>query len=124
MPRRILTIALSILLLAGANAFAQTSTWAIDNNQTQVSFQIRRIPVSTVRGSFGGITGTVIWDEKNLSKSSVEVVIPTASISTNNSMRDSDLKSSNFFDVEKYPTMTFKSTSVSGRPGHLQVIGI
>jgi polyisoprenoid-binding protein YceI len=123
MPRRFLIIALSVLLFGGADAFAQSSTWTIDKNQTQVSFQIRRISVSTVRGSFSGITGTVVWDKKNLSKSSVEVVIPTASISTNNSMRDSDLKSSNFFDVQKYPAMMFKSTTVTGKPGHLQVIG-
>jgi polyisoprenoid-binding protein YceI len=123
MPRRFLTVALSILLLTGANALAQNSTWAIDKNQTLVSFQIRRVPVSYVRGSFSDITGTVIWDEKNPSKSSVEIIIPTASISTNNAMRDADLKSDNFFNVEKYPAMTFKSTVVTGTSGHLQVIG-
>jgi polyisoprenoid-binding protein YceI len=100
MPRHYLAIPIVILLLARANVFAQPSTWTIDKNQTQVNFQIRRVPVSYVRGSFGGITGTVTWDETNVSKSSVAVVIPTASISTNNSLRDSDLKSSSFFNVE------------------------
>lgn len=104
-------------------AIAQSSTWNIDKNQTQVSFQVRRVPVSYVRGSFSGITGTVVWDEANPSKSSVEVSIPTASVSTNNSVRDSDLKSANFFDVAKFPTMVFKSTSVSGTAGHLHVTG-
>ncbi len=102
---------------------AQGSTWTIDKNQTQVSFQVRRVPVSYVRGSFSEITGTVVWNETNPSKSSVEVTIPTGTVSTNNSVRDSDLKSANFFDVAKFPTMVFKSTSVSGTAGHLQVTG-
>jgi polyisoprenoid-binding protein YceI len=123
MNRCLFTASLSALLLTGASALAQTSTWTIDTNHTQVDFQIRRVPVSNVRGSFSGITGTVNWDEKNPSKSSVEVVIPTTSISTANAMRDKDLKSPNFFDVEKYPTMIFKSTAVTGTPGKLQVIG-
>lgn len=111
------------LMLACVCACAQTSTWTLDKNQTQASFQVRRVPVSYVRGSFSGITGTVIWDADKPSNSRVDVVIPTASISTNNSARDADLKSSNFFNVEKYPTMTFKSTAVTGTPGHLQVVG-
>jgi polyisoprenoid-binding protein YceI len=121
--RNFLAPAISVLLFIGSNAFAQTSTWTIDKNQTQVDFEVRRVPVSNVRGSFSGITGTVNWDVKNPTKSYVEVTIPTSSISTNNAMRDADLKSSNFFNVEKFPTMTFKSTAVSGTPGKLQVIG-
>lgn len=123
MNRNLMTIAASLLLFGGASALAQTSTWKLDTNHTQVDFQIRRVPVSTVRGSFGRITGMVDWDEKDLSKCSVEAVIQTASISTNNEMRDKDLRSANFFDVEKYPTMTFKSTTVSGTPGKLHVTG-
>jgi len=59
---------------------------------THVEFEIRRVPVSNVRGSFSGITGTVVWDEKNPPKSHVEAIIPTTSISTNNATRDADLK--------------------------------
>jgi polyisoprenoid-binding protein YceI len=113
----------SLFLLTGSGALAQTSTWKLDTNHTQVDFQIRRVPVSTVRGSFGGITGTVIWNEKDPSKCSVEAVIPTTTITTNNEMRDKDLKSANFFDVEKYPTMTFKSTTVTGTLDKLHVTG-
>ncbi|WP_263357231.1 YceI family protein [Acidicapsa ligni] len=123
MNLRFFTAVFSTLLLSGASALAQTSAWTIDTNHTQVDFQIRRVPVSNVRGSFGGITGTVNWNEKDPSKSSVEVVIPTASISTANSTRDADLKSPNFFNIEKYPTMTFKSTAVSGTSGKLQIVG-
>jgi polyisoprenoid-binding protein YceI len=77
MTRSSLTAALSVLLFTGASAFAQSSAWTIDTNQTQIDFQIRRVPVSNVRGLFSRITGTVNWDEKNPSKSSVQVTIPT-----------------------------------------------
>jgi polyisoprenoid-binding protein YceI len=117
------TIAVSMLLLGRASALAQASARALDKNHTQVDFQIRRVPVSNVRGSFGGITGTLIWDDKDPSKCRLEAVIPAASISTNNETRDKDFRSANFFDVEKYPTMTFKSTAVTGTPGKLQVTG-
>jgi polyisoprenoid-binding protein YceI len=122
-PRRLSIFIAIVLLLSSAIASAQSSTWTIDKNQTQVDFQIRRIPVSYVRGSFSGIIGTVIWDAKNPANSSVSVTIPTASVSTNNSMRDADLKSNNFFDVAKYPTMTFQSTAITGSLGHLQIVG-
>ena len=114
---------LIVLSLVSLQTPAQKSIWTIDKNQTQVSFAIRRVPVSTVRGSFSGITGTVVWDEKDITKSRVRVTIPTASVSTNNGVRDAGLRSANFFDVQKYPTMTFESTSVTGSSGHLSVTG-
>jgi polyisoprenoid-binding protein YceI len=124
MNRRMFTAALSAaLLLPGVGAFAQASSWAIDTNHSQVNFQIRHMGVSTVRGSISGVTGTVVWDEKDPSKSSVEATIDTTTVSTNNVNRDKDLRSANFFNVEKFPTMTFKSTSVSRSNGKLQVVG-
>src|SRR5260370_18963958 len=126
MNRRIFTAALSALLLTGitgVNAFAQSSTWTIDKNHSQVNFAIKHMGVSTVRGSISGVTGTVVWDDKDPSKSSVEATIDATTVSTNNDARDKHLKSPDFFNVEKYPTMTFKSTSVSGSSGKLQVIG-
>jgi polyisoprenoid-binding protein YceI len=123
MNRRLFTAALSVLLLSGVSALAQSSSWTIDPNHTQVNFQIRHMGVSNVRGSISGITGTVVWDAKDPSKSSVEATITTKTVSTNNEKRDADLRSPNFFDVEKYPTMTFKSTSVTSASGKLQVVG-
>jgi polyisoprenoid-binding protein YceI len=123
MNRRLFTATLSALLLSGVSAFAQSSSWTIDPNHTQVNFQIRHLGVSNVRGSMSGITGTVVWDAKDPSKSSVEATITTKTVSTNNEKRDADLRSPVFFDVEKYPTMTFKSTSVTNASGKLQVIG-
>jgi polyisoprenoid-binding protein YceI len=123
MNRRIFTAALSALLLTGVGAFAQTSSWTIDPNHSQVNFGIKHLGVSTVRGSISGVTGTVNWDEKNPSKSSVEATITTTTVSTNNEKRDAHLKSPDFFNVEKFPTMTFKSTAVTRENGKLQVVG-
>jgi len=131
MNRRIFTSVLSVLLLTGASAFAQTSTqpsaqtssWSIDTNHAQTDFRIRHMGVSTVRGSIGGVTGTIVWDENDLTKSSVNATIDATTVTTNNGMRDKDLKSANFFNVEKYPTITFKSTSVNRVNGKLQVTG-
>jgi polyisoprenoid-binding protein YceI len=123
MNRRIFTAALSALLLTGVSAFAQSSTWTIDPNHSQVNFAIKHLQVSTVRGSISGITGNVIWDEKDPSKSSVEATINTTTLTTNNEKRDAHLKSPDFFNVEKFPTMTFKSTAVTGASGKLQVVG-
>jgi len=122
MNRRLFTAALSALLLTGASALAQSS-WTIDTNHSQVNFQIRHLGVSTVRGSLSGVTGTVVWDEKDPSKSSVEATIDAKTVSTNNEKRDAHLKSPDFFNVDKFPTLTFKSTSVTRAAGKLQVIG-
>jgi polyisoprenoid-binding protein YceI len=123
MNRRLFTAALSALLLTGVSAFAQSSSWTMDTNHSQVNFAIKHMGVSTVRGSISGVTGTVVWDAKNPDKSSVEATIETKNVSTNNEKRDAHLKSPDFFNVEKFPTMTFKSTSVTSANGKLQVVG-
>ena len=123
MNRRIFTALASAVLLTRTAALAQSSTWTIDKNHSQINFEIRHAAVSNVRGSISNITGAVVWDEKNLAKSSVEATIDTNTVSTNNDARDKHLKSPEFFGVEKYPTMTFKSTSVTRANGKLQVVG-
>jgi polyisoprenoid-binding protein YceI len=124
MNRRLFTALAAGVLVAGSTAaFAQSSTWTIDKNHTQVDFQIRHLSVSNVRGSISNVTGTVVWEEKNLAKSSVNAVIDTTTVNTNNDARDKHLKSAEFFNVEKFPTMTFKSTSVTRASGKLQVVG-
>lgn len=127
MNRRIATAALSALLFTGAAALAQStaqnSTWIIDTNHAQTNFKIRHMGVSEVRGSISNITGTIVWDEKNPGKSSVEAIIDTNTVSTNNSARDKDLKSDNYFNAAKFPTMTFKSTEVKRVGSKLKVVG-
>ncbi|QEE26842.1 YceI family protein [Terriglobus albidus] len=100
------------LLLVGSQAFAQTSTWKIDPNHSEAGFQVKHLSVSNVRGSLGAVNGTVNWDEKDPTKSTVAAVVETKGLDTRVQKRNDHLKSADFFDVEKYPTLTFKSTEV------------
>jgi polyisoprenoid-binding protein YceI len=86
--------------------------WQLDPYHTQVEFSAKHLGMMTVRGHFADVSSVADIDPDNPEKSMVEVTIHTASIHTNNPTRDNDLRSSNFLEVEKYPTMTFKSTSV------------
>jgi polyisoprenoid-binding protein YceI len=124
MTRRLFAFtALAVALLAGTQAFAQQSTWTIDKNHSQADFQIRHLGVSNVRGSISGITGTIVWDEKDPSKSSVTATLDATTVTTNNTQRDGHLKSPDFFNVAQFPTITFKSTSVTRVGGKLKVTG-
>jgi polyisoprenoid-binding protein YceI len=86
--------------------------WQLDPYHTQVEFSAKHLGMMTVRGHFDEVNATANIDPEHPETSSVEVTISTASIRTNNGARDNDLRSSNFLEVEKYPTMTFKSTAV------------
>ena len=122
--RNFMALAASALLSA-TTAIAQTSTWTIDKNHSQANFQIRHMGVSNVRGTISGVTGTIEWDEKNPTKSSVSTTLDANTVSTNNEARDKHLKSPDFFDVAKYPTLTFKSTGVQVvSPGKLKIAGM
>ena len=115
-------ITLGLALLAGVGAQAQTSTWTIDPAHSSVNFQIRHMGVSTVRGGLNAIKGTIVLDEKDITKSSVEATIETKSVSTGVEARDNHLKSPDFFDVAQFPLITFKSTGITNK-GKLQLIG-
>lgn len=124
MNRRIFTATLAAaLLFTGVQAFAQSSTWTIDPSHSQANFQIRHLGISNVRGSISGAKGTVVWDEANIGKSSVEATLDATTVNTATNARDKHLKSPDFFNVEKFPTITFKSTSVTREKGKLQVVG-
>lgn len=88
-----------------------TSVWNIDSSHSGIYFSVRHMVVSKVRGRFAKYTGTVHLDE-DLAKSSVDVTIDVASIDTGTADRDTHLRSGDFFDVEKFPSLTFKSTRV------------
>lgn len=116
-------IAVAGLCLSGITAHAQTSSWTIDPAHSGVEFQIRHLGVSNVHGSLTGLKGTVQLDEKDVTKSSVNATIETSTVSTSNDARDKHLKSPEFFDVGKFPQMTFKSTSFSNAGGKLRMTG-
>jgi polyisoprenoid-binding protein YceI len=99
------------------------STWTIDTAHTQVDFSTKHMMISTVRGHFAGITGTIELDEDDLTSSSVVVAIDAATVDTGMAQRDGHLRSADFFDTEKYPTMTFKSTTVEKVGGAYRITG-
>ncbi len=88
------------------------SRWQFDPYHTQVEFSAKHLGMMTVRGNFPELTATGFIDPDHPEASSVEVTIQTASIRTNNPQRDNDLRSSNFLEADKYPTITFKSTKI------------
>ena len=120
---RLLTTAV-VMMLATVPGLAQVSTWEVDSAHSGAHFSVRHMMIATVRGEFRKVTGTIQMDEKDISKSSVEAVIDATTIDTREERRDNDLRSANFFDVTKFPTITFKSRSVTRlREGKFKVAG-
>lgn len=103
---------LATLVFAALPNLAQTSTYAIDPAHSEIDFSIRHMAISTVHGRFSIKSGSILLNKADLPKSSVSALIDTASVDTGTPKRDSDLRGQNFFEVDKYPTATFKSTSV------------
>jgi len=106
------------------SAAAQTETWQLDPAHTAAQFAVRHMGISTVRGAFTKVSGTVQYDPADPAKSSIDATIDAASTDTRVEMRDNDLRSSKFFDVAKYPSITFKSKRVEpAGTGKLKVTG-
>ena len=102
---------------------AQATQWKIDPMHSEADFSIKHMSISTVHGSFRGISGTITYDPANVAKSGVEATIDVTSVDTGVAPRDKHLKSPDFFDTDKFPTMTFKSTSVKKMGDHYDVAG-
>lgn len=90
------------------------TTWNIDPAHTTVEFAVKHMMFTTVRGRFGGVKGTINADEQQADRSSVEVEIDAKTIDTGTADRDTHLRSADFLDVEKFPTITFRSKRVEG----------
>jgi polyisoprenoid-binding protein YceI len=110
--KRIIALLSTIVTLA-LPAFASAAAWNIDPDHSNVGFKVRHLMVSNVKGSFDKHSGTVDINDKDITKSKVNVSIDTASINTRVQKRDDHLRSPDFFDVAKYPTMTFVSKKVA-----------
>ncbi len=113
----------SAIVFASVSALAQTATWNIDPAHSTAQFTVRHLGISNVTGSFTKVSGSVVLDDKDITQSQVSASIDVNSVDTRVEARDKDLKSDHFFDVEKYPTIEFKSKKITSSGGKLQVIG-
>lgn len=104
--------AVAVLALLALPALAAAETWSIDADHSSVGFTVRHMMVSNVKGSFGTFSGTVEVDEKDSAGSKVSVTIDAASINTGVAKRDEHLRSADFFDTARYPTVTYVSKKV------------
>lgn len=108
--RKILGLLLAVVAIGGSALAADD--YKIDPNHSSVNFSVTHMMVSTVNGRFNTFEGKILFDDKDITKSSVNVTIKTASVNTDNATRDADLRSAGFFDADKFPEITFQSKSV------------
>jgi polyisoprenoid-binding protein YceI len=119
-----IAIAAAAAAVLSLPASAGTSTWKIDPQHSSAQFSVRHLAISTVRGAFSKVTGTIILDENDVTKSTVDVTIDVSTVDTREPNRDNDLRSDKFFDVAHYPSITFKSRKVEQVAlGKLKVTG-
>jgi polyisoprenoid-binding protein YceI len=121
--RRFIAAFAAVIALA-LPALASAATWTIDPEHSQIGFKVKHLMVSNVKGHFEKYTSAIVIDDTDITRSRVAVTIDTASIDTNVKKRDEHLRSADFFDVAKYPTMTFVSKKVAkAGPDRLTVTG-
>jgi polyisoprenoid-binding protein YceI len=121
---RMALLALAMIAFTNARAFS-ADKYEIDPVHSFPTFKVRHLGISTVTGVFTDISGTIMFDKKIPSKSSVSIIVKTTSVNTNSQKRDEDLRSSNFFDVDKYPEMKFVSKKVAkGKGNTYRITGI
>ena len=122
MNRFMRILATAAICLISSSAMA--SSWTIDPDHSNIQFKIRHLMITDVKGTFGKVKGVIRIDEKDMSLSAVEVTIEIDSINTGVAKRDEHLKSNEFFDAARFPTMTFVSRKVtqSGK-GQMKILG-
>ncbi|MGF1508351.1 MAG: YceI family protein [Myxococcota bacterium] len=111
-------------MVAGTAISARAAEWQLDKSHTDVGFKVKHLAISNVKGTFTDVEGSLDFDKDNPTKGSVKVTVNLASVNTNEKKRDDHLRSEDFFNVEKYPTMTFVSSEVKkAGKGKLAVTG-
>jgi polyisoprenoid-binding protein YceI len=108
-----LALVTGILALAAPLALAQTSTWTSDPAHSEVDFSITHLAISNVHGRFGHVAATIVYNQTDVTKSTVTATIDVTGVDTGEEARNNHLKSPDFFDVTTYPSATFTSTSVA-----------
>ena len=106
-----------------SNSTLTTGTWTLDSAHTDVDFVVRHAGISKVRGTFGDVSGELVLTD-DFTASSVEATIGVASIDSGNEQRDGHLRSADFFDVEQFPQMTFRSAGVTGTEESFTLSGV
>lgn len=114
--------AILMILFTATPAFS-ADTYVFDPVHTHIGFSAKHFVLTTVRGDFREFSGSIMFDEMDVSKSSVEVIIKAASINTNHEKRDSDLKGEGFLEVDKYPEITFKSKKIEKKGDEYVAVG-
>ncbi len=113
MKKYLIAIGLGIILsISATSVSAQAVTWQLDPAHSNAQFVVRHLGISNVQGEFTKVSGAVQLDDQDISKCTVNASIDVASVDTRVQRRDDDLKSDHFFDVAKYPTITFQSTKI------------
>ncbi len=125
MLQRLVPVAVAVAVALALAMPAAAATWDIDVSHSSAGFWVRHLVVAKVRGSFKDFAGSVVLDDKDITKSSVNVTIKTASIDTGTPKRDEHLRSDDFFNATKFPEIKFKSTKVEAtkETGTLRVTG-
>jgi polyisoprenoid-binding protein YceI len=117
-------LGLASLFLFQGVASAQSETWTLDPAHSFARFTVRHLKISTVHGGFNKLSGNIQYDPKDVTKTAIQVTIDATSVDTGNDNRDRDLRSDNYFDVAKYPTITFRSKrAVATGDGKMKITG-
>jgi polyisoprenoid-binding protein YceI len=124
MSRSVRFVSAVVFAAIVAVAPAAAEVWQIDGSHSSAQFSVTHLMISTVRGEFGSMSGTVEYDGTSVASIKVDATIDATTINTRDDKRDGHLKSPDFFDVAKYPTLTFKSKKVvAGTGGAFQLVG-
>lgn len=118
-----LAIMTGILALAAPLALAQSSTWTSDPAHSEVDFTITHLSVSNIHGRFGNVAATIIYNEADVTKSTVTATIGVGTVDTGIDQRNAHLKTPDFFDIATFPNATFTSTSISKNGSKLSITG-